>query len=191
SRSAPSFFTSLRQGAFHTASVLTTAGFDTTDYQGWPPFSQLILFLLFFVGGCGGSAGGGIKVIRIVALVKLVQVQIKRRIHPRGVFQVHIGRSTFGDELLLGIASFFGVYLLTGLIGSAVISLSGVDMLTSTSASFLSLGNIGFGFGALGPGGSFAIFPPWVLWFCSFLMLVGRLELFTVYVLFTKHFWKR
>ncbi len=190
-RSAPSFFTSLRQGAFHTASVLTTTGFATTDYQGWPPFSQLILFLLFFVGGCGGSAGGGIKVIRIVALVKLVQVQIKRRIHPRGVFQVHIGRSTFGDELLLGIASFFGVYLLTGLIGSAVISLSGADMLTSTSASFLTLGNIGIGFGALGPAGSFAIFPPWVLWFCSFLMLVGRLELFTVYVLFTKHFWKR
>jgi len=182
---------SLRYSAFHSASIMTTTGFATFDYQLWPSFSQMLLFLLFFVGGSGGSTGGGIKVIRIVALFKMARVQVKRRIHPRGVFQVRVGQTTLHKELLVAIASFFGIYILTGLVGAALISLSGADMMTSLSASFLCLGNIGIGFGQVGPTGSFAHFSQPILWVCSLLMLIGRLELFTVYVLFTKHFWKR
>jgi trk system potassium uptake protein TrkH len=118
------------------------------------------------------------------------RAQIKHRIHPRGVFQVRVGQTTFREDLLVSIATFFGVYILTGVVGTVVISLSGADPLTSFAASFLCLGNIGIGFGDVGPTGNFAFLPAWIKWFCSFLMLVGRLELFTVYVLFSKHFWK-
>lgn len=185
-----SFAQAFRFSAFQTASILTTTGFATADYQIWPAFSQLLLFLLFFIGGSAGSAGGGIKVIRIVALFKMGRQQIKQRIHPRGVFQVRIGQTTFREDILVSIATFFGVYILTGVVGAVVISLSGADLATSFSASFLCLGNIGIGFGEVGPTGNFGFFPSGIQWVCSFLMLIGRLELFTVYVLFSKHFWK-
>jgi trk system potassium uptake protein TrkH len=184
------FAQSLRYSTFQTASILTTTGFATANYIHWPAFTQVLLFLLFFIGGSAGSAGGGVKVIRIVALFKMGRAQIKHRIHPRGVFQVRVGQTTFREELLVSIATFFGVYILTGVVGAVVISLSGADPLTSFAASFLCLGNIGIGFGEVGPAGNFAFLPSWIKWFCSFLMLVGRLELFTVYVLFSKHFWK-
>ncbi|MCK9548744.1 MAG: TrkH family potassium uptake protein [Sphaerochaeta sp.] len=187
----PSLGQSLRYSAFQSASIMTTTGFSTTDYQMWPSFAQLLLFLLFFVGGSAGSAGGGIKVIRIAALFKMGRSQLKSRIHPRGVFQVRVGQTTLPKDLLISIATFFGVYVLTGLVGSAIISLGSIDLSTSLSASFLCLGNIGIGFGQVGPTGNFGAFSAPLQWFCSFLMLVGRLELFTVYVLFTSHFWKR
>jgi trk system potassium uptake protein TrkH len=187
----PSLGQSLRYSAFQSASIMTTTGFSTTDYQMWPSFAQLLLFLLFFIGGSAGSAGGGIKVIRIAALFKMGRSQLKSRIHPRGVFQVRVGQTTLPKDLLISIATFFGVYVLTGLAGSAIISLGGADLSTSLSASFLCLGNIGIGFGQVGPTGNFGAFNAPLQWFCSFLMLVGRLELFTVYVLFTSHFWKR
>ena len=187
-----SFGQSLRYSGFMTASILTTTGFATVDYvHHWPAFPQLLLFLLFFVGGSAGSAGGGVKVIRIVTLFKMGRAQVKHRIHPRGIFQVRVGKITIPHELLNGIATFFGVYILTGVVGTVVISLSGLDMLSSLAASFLLLGNIGIGFGEVSPSGNFAFMPSYLKWFCAFLMLVGRLELFTVYVLFSKHFWKR
>jgi trk system potassium uptake protein TrkH len=182
---------SLRYSAFQSASIMTTTGFATTDYQLWPPFSQLLLFLLFFVGGSAGSAGGGIKVIRIAALFKMGRSQVKKRIHPRGVFQVRVGQMTIQEDVLLSIATFFGIYIITGLVGAAVLSLGSPDLMTAFSASFLCLGNIGIGFSAVGPTGNFAFFHPALKWFCSFLMMVGRLELFTVYALLSRRFWKR
>lgn len=186
-----SFGQSLRYSGFMTASVLTTTGFATTDYLYWPAFPQLLLLLLFFIGGSAGSAGGGIKVIRIATLFKMGRAHVKHRIHPRGVFQVRVGTTTVSQDLMTSIATFFGIYILTGVVGMVVISLSGSDVVTSFAASFLLLGNIGIGFGEVGPSGNFAFMPSALKWFCSFLMLVGRLELFTVYVLFSKYFWKR
>lgn len=184
------FWRSLRYSAFQSASILTTTGFATADYLYWPTFSQVLLLLLFFVGGCAGSAGGGIKVIRVATLMKMSKSTISQRIHPKGIFKVRVGQITMSNDILLSISTFVGVYIATGLIGSVIISLSGTDMLTSFAASFLCLGNIGIGFGEVGPTGNFAFFPAWIKWVCSFLMLVGRLELFTVYALFTKSFWK-
>ncbi len=186
-----SFAESLRYSSFLTASILTTTGFATTDYVLWPAFPQLLFFLLFFIGGSAGSAGGGVKVIRIATLFKMGRAHIKQRIHPKGIFQVRVGQTTIPEELMRSIATFFGVYVVTGLVGSVLISLSGADVLTSIAASFLCLGNIGIGFGEVGPTGNFAFLPSSLKWVCSFLMLVGRLELFTVFVLFSKHFWKR
>lgn len=191
SQTYPNFGQALRYSAFQTASILTTTGFATTDYLYWPAFSQLLLLLLFFVGGCAGSAGGGIKVIRVATLYKMGRAQVKGRIHPKGVFKVRVGGATFGDDLMRSIATFIGVYLMTGLIGAVLFSLSGSDVLTSFAASFLCLGNIGIGFGQVGPTGNFAFFPSYLKWVGAFLMLVGRLELFTVYVMFSKSFWRR
>ena len=185
------FWQSLRFSAFQSASFITTTGFTTANYVHWPAFSQMLLLLLFFVGGCAGSTGGGIKVIRIATLVKMAKANINQRIHPKGIFQVRVGQSTMRPDLLLSISTFFGIYIATGILGSVIISLCGSDLLTSFTASFLCLGNIGIGFGAVGPAGNFAAFPSSIKWVCSFLMLVGRLELFTVYALFTKAFWKR
>ncbi len=191
SKTFPSFWTSLRYSAFQNTSVMTTTGFTSTDYETWPAFSQMILFFLFFIGGSAGSTAGGIKVVRIVALFKLARYQLKKRIHPKGVFQVRIGQTILSPDVISAIATFVGVYIFTGLIGALILSFSGTDVFTSFEASFLCLGNIGVGFAKVGPRGNFGFFPAFYKWVCSFLMLVGRLELFTVYVLFTKTFWKR
>jgi trk system potassium uptake protein TrkH len=185
------FWQSLRFSAFQNASIITTTGFATANYINWPSLPQMLLFLLVFVGGCAGSAGGGIKVIRVVALMKMSFVNIKQRIHPNGIFHVRVGQNSMKNDILLSISTFFGVYLATGLIGAVLISFSGADILTCFSSSFLCLGNIGIGFGAVGPTGNFAFYPSWIKWVCAFLMLAGRLELFTVYSLFSKVFWKR
>ncbi len=186
-----SFGESFRYSSFLTASILTTTGFATTDYVLWPAFPQLLFLFLFFIGGSAGSAGGGVKVIRIATLYKMGRAQIKQKIHPKGIFQVRVGQSTVPEELGRSIATFFGVYVFTGLVGTVLISLSGIDPLSSFAAAFLCLGNIGIGFGQVGPTGNFAFLHPLLKWVCSFLMLAGRLELFTVFVLFSKQFWKR
>lgn len=185
------FGTSFRYSAFQTASILTTTGFATADYLLWPSFVQMLLFLLFFVGGCAGSAGGGIKIIRVTTMFKLAKAHIKQKIHPNGVFPIRVGRDTIRNDTVLSIAAFISVYFATGLVTSVLLSLSGTDFATSLSAAFLCLGNVGIGFGAVGPTGNFGFFPAWAKWLLSFAMLAGRLELFTVYALLTKSFWKK
>lgn len=187
----PTFLTSLRYSAFQNTSMLTTTGFTTANYETWPAFTQMILLFLFFIGGSAGSTAGGIKVVRIVALFKLARYQLKKRIHPKGVFQVRLGQTALTGDIISSITTFVGVYIITGLLGALILSFSGTDLLTSLQASFLCLGNVGVGFAKVGPQGDFGFFPSFYKWVCSFLMLAGRLELFTVYVLFTKTFWKR
>ncbi|MCR5732913.1 MAG: TrkH family potassium uptake protein [Sphaerochaetaceae bacterium] len=186
----PNFLTSLRYAVFQVVSVVTTTGFATQDYCLWPTFSQMLLLVLFFIGGCAGSAGGGIKVIRIRTLFTLGKNTLIRRLHPRAVVPARIGDDFIAQDTILGIAGFVGLYVATGLIGAVFFALSGKDMTTCFAASFLCLGNIGIGFGEVGPTGNFSIFSDLILNVGSFLMLVGRLELFTVYALFTRHFWR-
>jgi trk system potassium uptake protein TrkH len=185
-----SFPTALRYSAFQNASIITTTGFATANYVLWPTFPQMILLLLFFVGGCAGSAGGGIKVVRVVIAIKAGIAHIKQRIYPNGVFPVKVGKTVVEDSVILSISGFIAIYVATGLIGAAIIALSGSGMMTSFAASFLCLGNIGIGFSQVGPTGNFAFFPSSIKWVCAFLMLCGRLELYTVFALFTKFFWR-
>ena len=192
SRTYASFLEAFRFSSFQTASILSTTGFTTADYLSWPVFNQLLLFLLFFIGGCSGSTGSGMKVIRVAALYKMGRAQLKSRIHPRGVFQVRVGERTIQRDQQISIATFFGVYILTAVTASVIFSLSAnTDLLSSLSSALLFLGNVGVGFGQVGPGSTFALLEGPLQWFASALMLIGRLELFTVYVLFTKHFWRR
>ena len=191
SNSYGSFSTALRYAAFHVASIITTTGFATFDYNFWPQFSKTLLVMLFFVGGCAGSAGGGIKVVRISMLLSLARNAIRKRLHPEAVTPLIYSGSTVKPDVILSVAGFVAAYILTGFIGTLLFSLSGYGFETCFTASFLLLGNIGIGMADVGPSGNFSIFSDFLLSVGSFLMLVGRLELFTVYALFTRSFWKR
>lgn len=184
------FGTCLRYSVFQVISIVTTTGFATQDYVLWPTFSKMLLLVLFFIGGCAGSAGGGIKVIRIRTLFMLGKNTMIKRLHPTAVVPARIGDDFLAQDTILGISGFIGLYIATGLIGSVLFALSGKDMMTCFAASFLCLGNIGIGFGEVGPTGNFSIFSDFVLCVGSFLMLVGRLELYTVYALFSRRFWR-
>jgi trk system potassium uptake protein TrkH len=184
------FWTSLRYAGFQAASILTTTGFTTADYAVWPAFAQAVLFVLTFIGGCSGSTGGGIKVIRIVALFKLGIHEMRHMSHPRGVFSLRLEREALKEEIVYSISGFIFLYLLVLLITTLVVASGGNDILTSLSSALVTVGNIGPGFGRVGPTLNYAFNPGYIKWFLSFAMMVGRLELYTVMVLLTPRFWR-
>ncbi|MCF0261939.1 MAG: TrkH family potassium uptake protein [Sphaerochaetaceae bacterium] len=186
-----SFAQSFRYASFHIASIMTTTGFSTTEYMAWPSFSIMLLVIMMFVGGCAGSTGGGIKVTRIQTMAKLISNNLKKKIHPSSVSKIRIGKDIVHDDTVTSIAAFCAMYFFTWFAGTLILTLTGQGLDTCMSASLLSIGNIGLGIGRVSPSGNFSIFPNWALWVCSFEMLLGRLELFTVYVLFSKSFWKK
>lgn len=181
----------LRDAFFQVVSFITTTGFTNTNYTLWPIFSQSVLFALCFIGGCAGSAGGGIKVIRIVAIAKLGGASIKKRLHPTAITNIRIGDDTFDNNTLMSISGFVGLYIITAITGTIIISWTNFNFDVCYSSVLLTLGNIGIGFGGIGTEFTFSIYPTWALWVFSFLMLAGRLELFTVYSLFTRTFWRK
>ncbi len=182
---------SFRFASFQVASIITTTGYATADFELWPNFSKVLLFFLMFIGGCSGSTGGGIKVIRIVTMAKLGLNNIKYMLHPRGVFSLKIGQSTVKKEVVYTIAGFFALYIFTLLVTTVLVSTSGTDIETSVTTALVTVGNIGPGFGQIGPTDNYFFFPDYVKWILSFAMMAGRLELFTVFALLTPQFWKR
>lgn len=182
---------SVRNSAFQVVSFLTTTGFTNVNYSSWPMFSQSVLLILCFIGGCAGSAGGGIKVVRIGVMMRLFKNSMTRRIHPHTSTVIKFGDNTFSEATGEAIAGFVGFYIANVLVGTLVISLTDVDLVVALTSVLLTLGNIGIGLGGIGTDFTFAVFPDWAQWVFSFLMLVGRLELFTVYSIFTRDFWKR
>ncbi len=184
----PSFAQAFRYMSFHVASVVSTTGFSNaaSTYLSWPSFCIMILVLMMFIGGSAGSTGGGMKIIRIVVLFKSARTSIKRKIHPNSMFRIKISNGIVDDSVVFQILAFCATYMITWLAGATVISFSGAGIQDSLSASILTLGNIGLGFGHK----DFSSYPLWTNWIFSFLMLAGRLELFTVYVLFSKSFWR-
>ncbi len=184
------FSESLRYAGFQAASILTTTGYATADFAAWPAFSRLVLFSLMFIGGSAGSTGGGIKVIRIVTVVKQGLNEMRYLIYPRGVFKVHINGRSLKKDVAYVISGLFSLYIFILILVSLVVASAGNDILTSFSTALVTLGNIGPGFGMIGPAENYAFFPDYVKWFLSFVMMVGRLEIYTVLVLFTPIFWR-
>lgn len=184
------FGKSLRYAGFQTATILTTTGYVTADYELWPHFAQIVLFSLMFIGGCSGSTGGGIKVIRIVAMVKLAVTEMKSLAHPRGVFSIRLGNQVLKRDVIYTIAAFYFLYITMLLVTTFVVASANNDVLTSLAAALVTLGNIGPGFGKIGPTGNYAYLPSYVKWFLSFAMMAGRLELYTILILLTPKFWK-
>lgn len=185
------FPTSLRYAAFQVVSIISTSGFATADFNLWPAVSRTLLFLLFFVGGCTGSAGGGIKVQRVAILMRLATNNMRKRLHPSAISAIDPEHDLPSNDVVLGVGGFIAAYMATALAGTVIFSLSGQDMETCMAASLALLGNLGVGLGNVGPNGSYAVFSDALLAFGSFLMLAGRLELFTVYAVFSRDFWKK
>ncbi len=185
------FLNAFRYGSFQAASIITTTGYATADFDLWPSFSKAVLFFLMFVGGCSGSTGGGIKVIRLVVLAKQSGNEIRRLLYPRGVFSVRLNGKVGRKDVVYGVAGFVFLYISLVLATTFVVASSGADLLTSFSSALATVGNIGPGFAAVGPTMNYAAFPDYVKWFFSFSMIAGRLELWTVFTLFSAEFWRR
>ena len=177
--------TSLRDSFFQTGSIITTTGYATADFDLWPTFSKSILFLLMFVGGCAGSTSGGMKGIRILVLFKIIKRQIVKIFHPRAVVPIKVDGKTVSDDTISGITAFFILYMFIFGISTVIVSLEGITLQDSASAVATTLGNIGPGFGIIGPTRTFSEFSDITTLFFSFLMLLGRLELFTIIALLT------
>lgn len=180
----------LRDAFFQVGSIITTTGYATTDFDKWPTFSKSILFLLMFVGGCAGSTGGGIKNIRILVLFKLVKREFSKILHPRAVIPIKTNGEILSNETVVSIASFFVLYIFIFVLGTVFVSLEGVDLVSSSSAVASALGNIGPGFGFVGPIRTFSGFNPINKLVLSLFMLLGRLELFTILALFLPKTWR-
>ena len=180
-----------RHSFFHVASIITTTGFSTVNYCTWPPFAQALLFLLMLIGGCSGSTAGGIKVIRWVILRKQAMNEMKRLLHPHGVFSIQLNRRPGRKDVVYSVAGFFFVYFICLLITFLAATLSGTDILTGITAALTLVGNIGAAFGRIGSGGDFSFFPQWAKILFSFSMLAGRLELYTIVILCVPAFWRR
>lgn len=180
----------LRDGLFQAAAIITTTGFVSADYELWVPGAQMTLFALFFVGGMAGSTGGGIKAVRVLLLLKQTLNEIRKNLHPRAILLTRIGSKPVKEDVLAHIIGFVVLYLLLCLVGAVVMGLMGADPLTAISASIATVGNVGPGFGDVGATDNYGWMSSPQLIVLSFLMLVGRLEIFTVLVLFHRETWK-
>lgn len=185
------FSGALRYGSFQVVSVMTTTGFATADYNHWPPFASFILFLLMFVGGSGGSTTGSVKVLRYIIIAKHGYRELFRLIHPRAVKVVRVGTETIGESAITRILMFIIFYFGIFGIGVIIMTAFGLDLVTAASAAGAAIGNIGPGFGRIGPMENFAYLAPPIKLILSFLMLIGRLEIYTVLILFVPSFWAR
>lgn len=178
-----------RDTVFQVVTIITTTGFMTDDYDVWPTFAKMLLFTLFCIGGCSSSTGGGVKCIRILVAIKLVSRGISLKLHPRRIASVTLNRRELNTDVVISISNFIFTYMLVLGTGWLLISLNGFDFISSFSAAASCLGNVGPGFGLFGPTMNYSIMSGFSKLVCSFLMLIGRLELFTMLVLFSRHFW--
>ncbi|HEY9054861.1 MAG TPA: TrkH family potassium uptake protein [Rectinemataceae bacterium] len=186
----PDFMKSLRYAGFQASSILTTTGFATADFNAWPSASQGVLLFLMFIGGCAGSTGGGIKVIRIITLFKMAFTEMRYLMNPKGVYSIFVNGKALRKNVVYDTAALVFLYFAFMIVSFVVVSLGGYDITTSVTATLATLGNIGPGFNLVGPAANYSFFPWWIKLWLSFAMLVGRLEVYTVLVLFSKRFWK-
>ena len=185
-----SFLTSLRYGSFQVSSFMATSGYVTTDYADWPLICRTVMFTMLFIGGCSTSTSGGIKVIRVSILLKLIKRNMYKVMHPRSVVAIKLGGRPISAQVVSNTTVFILLFMIIFLGASLVLSHDAVDMETALSSSISMLSNTGTGFGAVGYGMTFDIFSDGNLLFLSFLMITGRLELFTVIMLFFPSFWR-
>jgi trk system potassium uptake protein TrkH len=181
----------IRNAGFHAASIMTTTGFSTSNYEKWPMLSQIILFILMFTGACSGSTSGGIKVIRIVTLVKQGINEMRLLIRPKGVFSIRIDSKVVNKHIVYSISGFVLLYIFLIFLFTAIVSTGDHDLITSLSAAISTIGNIGPGFGNIGCTDNYGFFQDYIKYFLSFAMLLGRLEIYTVMVIFLPSFWKK
>ena len=187
----PDIAEALEHAAFQTASILSTTGFSTQNFDAWPPLSHVAILCLWFVGSMAGSTGGGVKVIRVLVLMRLAFSQFFRLVHPHGYGTIKLGGATLDDEVMLSVLGFIGMWIVVLGLGTALLCLLGSDLYTGFSAAAVTLGNIGPGFGGVGPATTYDHFGPAAKLVMSGLMILGRLEIYTALVILTPGFWRR
>ena len=185
------FEASFRDALFQVVSLITTTGFVSADYTSWAPFLSVIFFILLFVGGSAGSTAGGVKVIRHIVLFKNSFLELKRQLHPSAIMPVRISGQAVEQSIVYNVLAFIMIYILVFLVGVTLLSTMNVDFNTAFGAVATSLGNVGPGIGDVGPLDNFSEMPTGGKWLLSALMLLGRLELFTVLMLLSPHFWRK
>lgn len=180
----------IRSGFFQVVSIVTTTGFITDNYLLWPNFLTFLIFILFFSGGSTGSTAGGIKIMRFIVLIKNSFLELKRQLHPNAIVPVRFNGNAVPQNITNTVAAFVLIWLLVFFVGSLIMSAIGLDFPSALGSVTATLGNIGPGIGSVGPVDNFAAIPTIGKAFLMFLMLLGRLELFTVLILFMPYFWK-
>lgn len=180
-----------RDALFQVVSIVTTTGFVTANYLIWPPAFWIILFMLFFVGGSAGSTGGGVKVTRVILLIKNSLLELKRLVHPNAIIPVRLNDKPVPQNIVFVVMSFFLMYISFFALGVIVLAGMGIDFTSAIGASASALGNIGPALGNLGPIDNYSQLPDPAKWVLTFLMLLGRLELFTVLIVFSPSFWRK
>ena len=180
-----------RRALFQVATAHTSCGFATDDYNLWPSFTWMLLIFAMLSGGCTGSTSGGIKNMRLMILARNIKNEFKRMLHPRAVLPVRVNRQVISPSIIASVNTFFVFYLFCALVGWTLLMFFGVGLTEAMSTVISSLGNVGPGLGAFGPAFSWAALPDAAKWVLSFLMLIGRLELFAVLLLFYSGFWER
>ena len=187
-----SFLKALRYGSFQVASVISTTGFATADFNRWPEMVRMMLFLLMFLGGCAGSTAGGLKVVRVALLCKQGLRDVRRTFQPRRVQVIHFEGKGVDDGMLAQVGAYFFVFIALTLLGALAISLEGkFDFETNLTAAVTCMNNVGPGLGIVGPAGGFSTYGPLAKIVCSLLMLCGRLELFPILVIFHPAIWRK
>jgi trk system potassium uptake protein TrkH len=185
------FLTALRFSAFNVVSIATTTGYANTDYALWPAFAPLWMLFLSSFATSAGSTGGGIKMIRAIILFKQVYRELMRAMHPKAVWLVRVGGAPLEAKILFAVLAFAFVYVSAITLLTLLMSLSGLDSVTAFSAVVASINNTGPGLGEVGPATTFAALNDFQTWVCTFAMLLGRLEIFTLLVVLTPAFWKK
>lgn len=184
------FESALRHGLFQVLAIVTTTGFVTADFTAWTPFLTIFFFGMMFVGGSAGSTSGGIKVVRHLIMIKNGLLEFKRTLHPRAILPVRYNKRSVQQPIVFNILAFFILYMLTFIMGVLVFSALGLDFQTALGGAASSLGNVGPAIGDLGPVENYGALPIAAKWWATLLMLIGRLELFTVLILVTPFFWR-
>lgn len=181
----------VRDATFQVVSIITTTGYATADYSLWIPGAQIILFLFFFVGGMAGSTAGGMKMIRVLLVLKHSWLEIRKQLHPRAVFVPKVGGRVVREELMLNVLGFVLVYMLLFGLGTIAMAQLGLSLPAAAGAAATAVSNVGPALAELGPTENFGALPWGGHLILTFLMMVGRLEIYTVLILFHPALWRR
>ena len=186
-----SIMTSIRESSFNIISILTGTGYSSTNFNLWGSFGLIVLFIIMFIGGCAGSTTGGIKIFRLQLLLGAGRTQIKKLIQPHGVFVTTFNKKTIKEDAFTSVMGFFFLYIALFSLSAMLLGFMGIDFLTAISASASAISNVGPGLGnIIGPSGTYNPLPDPAKWVLSLTMIIGRLEIFTFLVLFSKNFWR-
>ncbi len=189
--SMPTYADAVRTAAFQVASVISTTGFATADFNRWPELSRMLLVILMFIGACAGSTGGGMKCSRILVILRTIKAQVRSIIHPRAVSVVKLDGAPLSDSTVRTIYTYFATYIFITFVSALVVGLDNFSFGTTLTAVITCISNVGPGLEAVGPMGNFSAFSPLSKIILSFDMIIGRLEIFPILVLFSRSAWKR